>query len=78
MLGRVNVHVDQGRIEFQVQHEGRVSAVIEHIPVGLANRVADQPVLDDASVYKEMLQMRENVGSPTQPHSFRPSAAVSM
>ena len=45
-------------IEFQEQHEHRMTSVEHHIPVGLSHRVARQPVLHGAAVHEEELGVR--------------------
>ena len=54
-LGRMHIDIDASGIEFQEQHEHRMTSVEHHIPVGLSHRVARQPVLHGAAVHEEEL-----------------------
>ena len=52
---RMHVNVHTLRRQLQVQHEGRMPAVVKHILVCLAHRVGDQSVLHGASIDEEKL-----------------------
>ncbi|MNZ95691.1 hypothetical protein D3C78_1148560 [compost metagenome] len=58
VLGRVHVDIDHRRIDLEEQHEGRVTAVVQHVAIGLAHRVGDQLVAHHAAVHVEILQVR--------------------
>ena len=57
VLGRMHIHIDQRRIQFQIQNKGRMTAIEQHIAVGLSHRMSDQAVTDVATVDVEMLQI---------------------
>ena len=54
-LGRMHVHVDAARVELEEQHVGRVALVVQHVRVGLADRVREQLVAHEAAVHEEVL-----------------------
>ena len=56
-LGRVHVDVHLVRGQLQVQHIGGVAAVIEHVLVGQARCVREQPVAHQAAVDVPVLQV---------------------
>jgi hypothetical protein len=58
VLGRVHVDVDRRRINLEKQREGRVTAVEQHVAIGLTHRVGDQFVAHRAAIHKEVLQIR--------------------
>ena len=57
MLGWMNVDIHQHRIEFQIEHIGRMTPVKQDIPVGLANGMRYQLVAHHASIDKKMLHI---------------------
>ena len=75
VLGRVNVNVDQLGIKFQVQHKGRLAAVIQHIAIGLLDGVHHQLVAHRPAVHKEILHigLRAAVGWQRNPAFQRQS-----
>ena len=77
VLGGVHVHIHQRRVHFEEQHIGRVAAVVEHVRVGLAHRVADHLVADHPAVDVEILQIRLGPGEGGQAHpAVQPQAGV--
>ena len=77
VLGGVHVDIHQRRVHFEEQHIGRVAAVVEHVRVGLAHRVADHLVADHPAVDVEILQIRLGPGEGGQAHpAVQPQAGV--
>ena len=68
MLGGVHIHIHSGRVHFQVQHEGRVTVVVEYIPVGLAHGVGHQLVANNPAVDEKILKIRLGTGERWQRH----------
>ena len=68
VLGGVHVHIHLGRVQFQVQHESRVAAVVEHVAVSLLDGVGDQLVADHPAVDEEILQVCLAAGEGGQAH----------
>ena len=68
MLGRVHVDINLTRIDLQVEYKGGVTAVVQHIAVGLLDRVGNQPVPDHPAVDEEILQIRLAAGECGQAH----------
>ena len=68
VLGGVNIHVHRRRIHFQVQHEGRMTVVVQHVPVRLAHGVRHQAIPDDPAVDEEVLQVCLTAGEGWQRH----------
>ena len=58
MLGRMHIHVHQRRLQFEIEHKGRMPPVKEHILIRLLDGMTDQLVADDAPVHVEVLQIR--------------------
>jgi hypothetical protein len=54
-LGRVHVDVDQRRIDLDEQADGRLAAAVQHVAVGLAQRVGDHLVADEAAIDEDVL-----------------------
>jgi hypothetical protein len=54
-LGRVDVDVDQRRVEVERQHIGREAVAVQHVLVGGADRVHQQLVAHEAPVHVEEL-----------------------
>ena len=57
-LGGVRVDVDEPRIERQIQHVGGMAPVVEHVAVGEAHRVHEQPIAHRAAVDEPELLVR--------------------
>ncbi len=68
MLGRVHVDIHHRRVQLEKEYEGRVPAVEQHVPVGLAHRMGDQLVTDHPAIDAEILQIRLTAGKGRQPH----------
>ena len=54
-LGRVHVDVDLGRRQLQKQHVAWLAFQMQHVAVGLAHGMAEDPVADKAAVDESML-----------------------
>jgi hypothetical protein len=54
-LGRVHIHVDAGRVEFEEQHIGRVARAVQDVGPGLARGVGQQLVAHEAAIDEEIL-----------------------
>ena len=54
-LGGVNIDVDRRRIELKEQHEGRMTAVVQHVRVRLPHRMRDALVANQPPVDVEVL-----------------------
>ena len=57
VLGRMHIDIDIRRGNFQKQHKGRMSTMIEHVLIGLANRMGYHFVADATAVDKKVLQI---------------------
>lgn len=55
VLGRVHVDVDPPRVDLQEQHEGGMTPVEEHVGIGLAHGVGDDPVAHGTAIDIEVL-----------------------
>ena len=81
-LGRVRVDVDELRIERQIQHVGGMAAVVQHVAVGEAHRVHEQPVAHRAAVDEPELLVRLRARARRQAdpsrehHAARPTRAA--
>ena len=56
-LGRMHIDIHRARINGQIQRVGRVAIAMEHVAVGLAQRVGDQFVAHEATVDEDKLQV---------------------
>ena len=64
------VDIDLAGIQFQVQHKCRVAAVVQHVAVGLFDRMRHQPVADMRPLTKKYCRsawLREKVAGPPSP-----------
>ena len=61
-LGRVHVHVDVRRIDLEVQHVSGMALVVQHVLVGLPDRVREQAVAHVASVHEDVLRFARRAG----------------
>ncbi len=68
MLGGMHIDIDQRRLQFQIQHEGRVATMKEYVLVRLLDGVTHQLVADDAAVDVEVLQIRLTARESRQTH----------
>ena len=66
VFGGMYVHIHGRRVQFQIQDKGRVPAVIQHVPVGLLDRVGNQLVANHPTVDKKVLQVRLAAGKRRQ------------
>ncbi len=57
VFGRVNIDIDFAGGQIQKQDKGRVTAVIHHIAIGLAHRMADDFIFDHAAVDVKILKI---------------------
>jgi hypothetical protein len=57
-LLRVDVDVDQPRIEVQPQRIGGLAILMQHVAIGLAQRVREHAVADEAAVDERILSAR--------------------
>ncbi|MBK6396018.1 MAG: hypothetical protein IPF73_16180 [Betaproteobacteria bacterium] len=55
-LLRMDVDVDATRIDRDPQRIGRLAVVVQHVAVGLAQRVREHPVADEAAVHEQHLR----------------------
>ena len=65
-LGRMHVDIDARRIEFEEQHVGRLAVVMQHVLVGLAQRVRQHLVAHEAAVDEKILRIAAAVRAPRQ------------
>ena len=63
---RMHIDIHLPRVEAQVEYEGRVTPVKQHILVGLPHRVADDLIADHAAVDEEILEIRLGTGKGRQ------------
>src|SRR3989338_2678764 len=56
-LGRMHVHIDLLRRQFEEQHEGRMALVVQDVLIRLAQRVAGDLVAHEAAVDEEVLRV---------------------
>src|SRR3546814_19371722 len=49
VFGRVHIDIDPALIDLQTQHETRMTAVVQHIGIGMAHRVRHQALAHGAS-----------------------------
>ena len=78
-LGRMHVDVHHRRIEGEKQHEHRMATVEQHVPVGLADGVCREAILDRATVDEEPLSHRPAVRVGRQPDpTIEPHAAAGL
>ena len=80
VLGRMHVDVHRTRIDFQEQHEGRMTPVEQHVAIGLAYRVGHQLVAHHAAVDVEVLQigLAARIGRQSNPAPQAHAAAVDL
>ena len=57
LLGRVHVHIHLGRIQFEVEYKGRMPAMVEHVAIGLLDRMGYQLVANHSSIDEKILQI---------------------
>ena len=83
-LGRMHVDVHLTRVDLQEQHEGGMAVVVQHVLVGLPDRVRRELVAHEAAVHEEILRiaaaarMRRQPDRAVQPQTrarYRRSAA---
>jgi hypothetical protein len=55
MLGGMHIDVNTARIEFEIQHEHRMSAMKQHVTIGLAYRMTDHFVAHRPAINEEQL-----------------------
>ena len=68
MFGRMDIDVYQRRIKLQIEHIGRMTAVKEHILIGLTYRMGNHLVTDDTAIDKEILLICLRTGKGRQAH----------
>ena len=56
-LGRVNVNVHVRRIDLDKDAVGRVTAAVQHVLIGFAQRVAEQLVAHETAIYIHVLRV---------------------
>ena len=78
VLGGVNVHIHHGRVQLQKQYIGRVAAVVEHIRIRLAHRMADHLVANHPAIHIKILQVRLGAGKRGQPHPAVQTQAIAL
>lgn len=61
-LGRVHVDVHAGRLKREEQRVGRMAVVVQHVAIGLAQRVLRGLVAHEAAVYVEVLGVATGLG----------------
>ena len=76
MLCWVDIHVDQCRIDLEVEHKSGVTTVIQHITIGLLNRVRDQLIANHSTIHKKVLQIRLRPREGGQPDPAAQSQAA--
>ena len=54
-LGRVHIHIDHAGVDIDEQHISRLALVVQHIGIGLANRVRQQFIAHKATVDEQVL-----------------------
>ena len=68
VLGWMHVDVHLGGGQAQVEDENRLAAVEQHVPIGLANRLAHHLVLHRTAVNEEELLICQTPGEGRQSH----------
>ena len=53
----MHIHINARRIQLEKQHKSRVTAMKQHIAIGLPDGVGDQLVADHPTVHEEVLQI---------------------
>ena len=53
----MHIHINARRIQLEKQHKSRVTAMKQHIAIGLPDGVGNQLVADHPTVHKEILQI---------------------
>ncbi len=66
-LGRVHVDVHLRGLDLEEQHEGRMAVMVQHVLVGLADRVSGELVAHAAAVDKEILRLARGTRVRRQP-----------
>ncbi len=55
VLGGMHVDVDLARIEFEIQHEHRMTAVEQHVPIRLPHCIRNDAIFHRTAVHEEVL-----------------------
>ena len=58
VLRRMRIRIDTCRVHRQIQHIGRIAAMKQHVPVGMADGMRQRLVRDAAAVHEPVLQIR--------------------
>ena len=79
-LGRMNVNVDQGRIDGKEQAVGRMTAAVQHVLIGFAQGMADELVTDetpvDITILRVVARPRVGWGGTIAKHMQWPGAGI--
>ena len=63
---RMDIHIDQCRIQFQRQHVGGIAVAVQHVLIGGAHRVGQQFVAHEAAIDIEILRIGACLGGSRQ------------
>ena len=69
VLGGMHVDVDLPRIEFEIQHEHRMTAVEQHVAIRLPHRIRNDAIFHRTTVHEEVLLigLRARMGRQSDP-----------
>ena len=67
VLGRMHIDIDLRRIDIQIDDVGGLTAVVQHVGVGLAHRVGESFITNDAAVDVEILHVGAAARKRRQP-----------
>src|SRR5690606_11268317 len=68
MLGGMHVYIHIDRVELEIQHESRMTAVIQNVSIGLTNGMGHQFVANNPAVDKKVLQVWLAAGKRGRSH----------